>query len=76
MKIKRKKDVVLALEQAMIMKKPVVINAYVDAAVPVLPPHISFEQMKSFASSIFKGDTNTWDMIRQTSKDIFAGLLK
>jgi hypothetical protein len=36
----------------------------------MLPPHISFKQMKSFTSAIAKGDDKAWDMIKQTYKDV------
>ncbi len=59
-----------ALDMAFMATKPVVINAYTDPSVPPLPPHISFEQMKAFTSAIFKGDEDSWDMIKQTFKDV------
>ncbi len=40
----------------MAARKPVVINAYTDPYVPPLPPHVSFKEMKNFASAIFHGD--------------------
>ena len=63
-------DVESALDQAMAANKPVVINAYTDPSVPPLPPHITFKEMKNFTSAIFKGDANSWDMIKQSFKDV------
>ncbi|HEY2350469.1 MAG TPA: thiamine pyrophosphate-requiring protein [Puia sp.] len=50
--------------------KPVLVEAYTDPSVPMLPPHIGFKEMKSFASSILKGDSKSGDMIKQTTKDV------
>lgn len=64
-------DVADALDTAMVVQKPVVLNVYTDPSVPMMPPHVSFEQFKSFASAIFKGDSDAWDMIKQTTKAVY-----
>ncbi|MGZ3839975.1 MAG: thiamine pyrophosphate-requiring protein [Flavisolibacter sp.] len=69
-RIDKAEDVPAALDAAMAARKPVVINAYTDPAVPPLPPHINFKEMKGFVSAIFKGDSDAWDMIKQTFKDV------
>lgn len=61
-----------ALDTAMVIQKPVVLNVYTDPNVPIMPPHVSFKQMKAFASAIFHGDSDSWDMIKQTTKDVWA----
>ncbi len=61
-----------ALDHAMAARKPIVINAYTDPSVPPLPPHISFTEMKNFASAIFKGDENSWDLIKESIKNVVA----
>lgn len=60
------------LDTAFKVQKPVVLNVYTDPSVPMTPPHVSFEQMKAFSAAIFKGDTKAWDMIKQTTKDLWA----
>jgi pyruvate dehydrogenase (quinone) len=57
----------------MVVQKPVVLNVYTDPSVPMMPPHVSFDQFKSFASAIFKGDSDAWDIIKQTSKAVYDG---
>jgi pyruvate dehydrogenase (quinone) len=42
--------------------------------VPPLPPHISLEQAKSFTSAVLRGDANALGFMRQTFKDVTAGL--
>ena len=71
-RIDKADDVESALDAAMAMKKPVVINAYTDPSVPPLPPHVTFKEMKNFASAIFHGDENSWDMIKQSFKNVVA----
>lgn len=65
-------DVADALDTAMVVRKPVVLNVYTDPNTPMTPPHVNFKQMKSFASAVFHGDSDAWDMIKQTSKDVWA----
>lgn len=65
-------DVQDALDTAMVMQKPVVLNVYSDPSVPPMPPHVSFSQMKAFASAIFHGDPDSWDMIKQSSKSVWS----
>ena len=48
---------------------PTVLEAVTDPNVPPLPPHISWEQAKAFASSVFKGDAEALGFINQTAKD-------
>lgn len=62
-------DIIPGLEKALAAQRPVVIEAMVDPNVPPLPPHIKLEQATAFASSVIKGDVDSWDMIKQTYKD-------
>jgi len=43
--------------------------------VPPLPPHISFEQAKAFASSVLSGDAEALGFLRQTIKEAAASYL-
>src|SRR3954468_2301723 len=47
---------------------PCVIDAVVDPTVPPLPPHIGIDQAKAFASAIFKGDPEAWEVVKQSIK--------
>ena len=49
--------------------RPAVLEAVTDPNVPPLPPHISLEQAKAFASSVLKGDAEALGFITQTVKD-------
>jgi pyruvate dehydrogenase (quinone) len=55
--------------------RPAVLEAVTDPNVPPLPPHISFEQARAFASSVLKGDAQALGFIKQTVKDVAAPFL-
>ncbi|HEX4416401.1 MAG TPA: thiamine pyrophosphate-requiring protein [Kofleriaceae bacterium] len=65
-----------ALDQALALDRPVVVECHVDPEVPPLPPHISFKQARNFASSIAHGDPHRWRMVEQAAKQAWAGLTK
>lgn len=69
-KVDKKEDVPNALDRAIASMKPVVLEVVTDPAVPMLPPHINFKQMKNFMSALVKGDSDAWDMIKQTYKEV------
>jgi len=48
---------------------PALSEAITDPNVPPLPPHISFEQAKAFATSVLSGDAEALGFIKQTIKD-------
>jgi pyruvate dehydrogenase (quinone) len=58
-----------AWDQALSADRPVVIEAITDPNVPPLPPHITLEQAKNFASSIWSRDADALGYIKQTVKD-------
>lgn len=68
-------DIIPALEQAMLAKKPVLLDVIADPNVPPLPPHISFKQAKSFIAALVKGDVDAAEMIKQTYKDVIENYL-
>ena len=61
-----------AWEQALMADRPVVVEAYTDPNVPPLPPHITFDQAKSFAMSMAKGDPDAVGVIRQSFKELIG----
>lgn len=74
-KIDKPEDIAPSLEYAFTLNRPVVLDVYTDPSVPPLPPHITFKQAKAFASSMLKGDANSWDMIKQSWKDVIENYL-
>ena len=67
-------DVGSGWDAALASDRPVVIDAHVDPTVPPLPPHIRVDQAKAFASAIFKGDSESWELIKQSIKGKTAEL--
>ncbi|MDQ6890600.1 MAG: thiamine pyrophosphate-requiring protein, partial [Bacteroidota bacterium] len=74
-KIDKPEDIIPSLEHAFTLNRPVVIDVCTDPSVPPLPPHITFKEAKAFVSSMVKGDPNTWDMIKQSWKDVIENYL-
>jgi pyruvate dehydrogenase (quinone) len=62
-------------DRALAADRPVVLEALTDPNVPPLPPHITLEQAKHFASSIWSGDAGALGFIKQTVKDVAATVL-
>jgi pyruvate dehydrogenase (quinone) len=58
-----------AWDRALASDRPALIEAITDPNVPPLPPHISFEQAKAFATSVLSGDAEALGFIKQTIKD-------
>jgi pyruvate dehydrogenase (quinone) len=57
-----------AWDEALAADRPVVLEAVTDPDVPPLPPHITIEQAKAFASALSKGDPEAAGMIKQSFK--------
>ncbi len=70
MRIDRTDDIAPAWDEAFATDKPCVVEFITDPEVPPLPPHITFEQAVRFWKSVFKGDPNKWEMIKQSFKDM------
>ena len=68
-------NVAAALEEVLSADRPAVLEAIVDPDVPILPPHITKEQMASFAHALWKRDSHMSGIIRQTFREMFAGSL-
>jgi pyruvate dehydrogenase (quinone) len=43
--------------------------------VPPLPAHISFEQARNFAATLFKGDPDEAALIAGAARQVFASIL-
>ncbi|HXW07477.1 MAG TPA: thiamine pyrophosphate-requiring protein [Vicinamibacterales bacterium] len=68
-RIDRPDQIADALDRVIHADRPAVLEAVVDPNVPPLPPHITLEQAKNFASSVLKGDAEALGFIKQTIKD-------
>ncbi|MCW8193895.1 thiamine pyrophosphate-requiring protein [Proteobacteria bacterium 005FR1] len=61
-------------ELALKADRPVVIEFITDPNVPPLPPHITWEQAKSYLSALGHLDPDEWGIIKQSAKQFFSGL--
>jgi pyruvate dehydrogenase (quinone) len=75
LRVEKPNDIESAIDYAMQADRPVVLDVVTDPNVPPLPPHISIKQAKAFASSVLKGDEDSWEMIKQTYKDVVESYL-
>jgi pyruvate dehydrogenase (quinone) len=64
-----------AWDRALKADRPAVVEAITDPNVPPLPPHISLEQARHFAASVYAGDADALGFIKQTVKDAAENIL-
>jgi len=64
-----------AWDQALGADRPTVLDVVTDPEVPPLPPHITLEQAKAFASAVFGGDPASGRMVAQSLRQKVAEAL-
>jgi pyruvate dehydrogenase (quinone) len=57
-----------AWDRVLSADRPAVLDVRCDPEVPPIPPHATFEQMKSAAESVLQGDPNAWHLMIQGAK--------
>jgi pyruvate dehydrogenase (quinone) len=62
-------------EQALTSDRPVVFEVVCDPEVPPLPPHITLEEARAFASAVLHGDEGGRRMIAQSIRQKFPEIL-
>ncbi|HEY0277741.1 MAG TPA: thiamine pyrophosphate-requiring protein [Solirubrobacterales bacterium] len=68
-------DIGLAWDQALTADRPTVLDVVTDPEVPPLPPHITLEQARNFASAVRAGDPSAGRLIAQSIRQKFAEAL-
>ena len=68
-------DVGPAWDQALAADRPVVLDVRCDPEIPPIPPHASWDQIKSTTEALLKGDPQAWDMITKGMKTKAAELI-
>lgn len=63
-----------AWERALSSARPCVIEVKCDPEVPPLPPHITFDQARSFMTSAIQGDPDAGGMIKGSVKQVFSSV--
>jgi len=61
-------DIGPAWEQAFASNIPTVLDIRCDPEVPPIPPHATFDQLKSMTEAVLKGDPNAWHLVTQGLK--------
>ncbi|MBL1258848.1 thiamine pyrophosphate-requiring protein [Methylocystis sp. Sn-Cys] len=64
-----------AWQEAFYSERPVVLEVKTDPEVPPLPAHISFEQARNFAATLFKGDPEEGALIAGAARQVLAPIL-
>ncbi len=63
-----------AWDEALAADRPVVLEARTDPNIASLPPHITLEQAKDFASAVLKGDPDAGAFIRRSWAEMLDSL--
>ncbi|MGQ9368400.1 thiamine pyrophosphate-requiring protein [Azospirillum sp. ST 5-10] len=64
-----------AWDEALAADRPVLLEAYTDPNVPPLPPHISLKNAAAMMKTLWEGDPDTFDMLKDTAKDLVEEFL-
>ncbi|QNB16035.1 thiamine pyrophosphate-requiring protein [Paraburkholderia tropica] len=64
-----------AWEQALAAPRPVVIEVKTDPEVPPLPPHVTLDQARHFATTLMQGDPGERGIIANTARQVVASVL-
>jgi pyruvate dehydrogenase (quinone) len=62
-------------DEALACDRPVVIEVKTDPNVPPLPPHITLQQAKAFATTLFKGDPDEGNILVDTARQVLGAVL-
>jgi pyruvate dehydrogenase (quinone) len=63
-----------AWERALAAEEPVVLDVRTDPEVPPIPPHTTYDETKSMAEAVLKGDPNSWHVVGEIAKNKAAEL--
>jgi pyruvate dehydrogenase (quinone) len=62
-------------DEALASDRPTVFEVVTDPEIPPLPPHITLEEARAFASAVLHGDPNRRDMIGHSIRQRFSEIL-
>jgi pyruvate dehydrogenase (quinone) len=68
-RVSRPEEVGPAWDEALAADRPVVLEAYVDKNVPILPPHLKPEQLAKLAEALRAGDPDAEAVRRQAARE-------
>ncbi|MEY7973392.1 thiamine pyrophosphate-requiring protein [Saccharomonospora xinjiangensis] len=61
-------DLGAAWDTALAADRPAVLDVHCDPELPPIPPHATFDQVKSVTEALLKGDPNAWRVLVQGAK--------
>jgi pyruvate dehydrogenase (quinone) len=73
-KVMQGDDIGAAWDRALAADRPVLLEAWVDPNISIIPPHITFEQAKNMTSALLKGDPDELATIVDSAKSVLSGL--
>jgi pyruvate dehydrogenase (quinone) len=68
MRIDDPDDLGPAWATALAANRPTLLDVVCDPDVPPIPPHATFDQVKSVAGAVLHGDEDAWGMVKQGVK--------
>ena len=74
LRVDRTEDLPDVLDRAFAADRPVVVNAYVDGNVPILPPHVTFEMAKNMMLSLPKEGAAGLGVAVQSAKAVASAV--
>ena len=74
-RVDRREDVGAAWDRVLGADRPALFEAWVDPNISIIPPHITFEQMKNMTSALVKGDPDEFGIMLDSAKSVLAGIL-
>lgn len=70
--VDKPEDIGAGIDAALSADRPAVLEVVTDSNVFVIPPHISFEQMKNFMGASVKDDEG-WDFVKKSVRSLIEG---
>ena len=74
-KVEKPEDVGAAWDQALAADRPCLVEFVTDPAVPPIPPHATWEQLKATAQSFVRGDADRWGMVKEGVRSKLAEIV-
>ncbi len=73
-RVERADELGAAWDRALAADRPALLEVVVDPTVSMLPPHVTAEQARSFASAMAHGDAQEGPVIAHAAQAVLAGL--
>jgi pyruvate dehydrogenase (quinone) len=71
-RVERPDAIGAAWDEAFASDRPILIEALVDPAIPMLPPHITLDQARNYLKALLKGDPDAARIIKASLRELAA----